>query len=226
LNGRLIRVAVDTDNPPFAQERWGTVEGFSAEVLRASFGHEGVDVEWVPERSLAAQFMRLAGGGVDAILDITITSMRRAHYPFSERYYLDHLGIMSTGRDWLGTSLNHYRGTATVKAYSYAEEWVRYHHPTLPLERVDSTGAQLEYVQSGRAVALIAGHDTIATLVATGSASGLSERGASFAPAGLALAALPDADDAFIAPFNSGLRTIIRTGEWERLRQRYHGQLS
>jgi ABC-type amino acid transport substrate-binding protein len=226
VTGRLIRVAVDTGNPPFAEERWGTIDGFSVDVLEAAFGHEGFDVECIPERSLAAQFMRLAAGGVDAILDITMTARRGRHYAFSERYYLDHLGIMSAGRDWLGTSLNHFHGRATVKAYSYAEEWVRYNYPTLPLERVDSTGAQLEEVQCGRAVALIAGRDTIATLAATGSAPGLSERGASFAPAGLALASLPDDADAVIAPFNAGLRALIRSGEWERLRQRYLGQLS
>jgi ABC-type amino acid transport substrate-binding protein len=224
--GQCVRVVVDRRNPPFVEEREGLAEGFSVDVLKACFGHEGVDIELIPEEGLASQFMRLSFGGADAALDITMTARRKAHYAFTEHYYLDHLGIMSAGRDWLGSSLRHFRGRATVKAYSYAEEWVRYHHPTVALERVDSTEAQLECVQRGCARALIAGHDTIAVLAAGGSASGLFERGASFAPASLALAALPDREEAVIAPFNAGLRKLVRTGEWERLRQKWFGVAS
>jgi ABC-type amino acid transport substrate-binding protein len=170
--------------------------------------------------------MRLAVGDVDAVLDITVTAARMAHYAFSERYYVDHLGIMSAGSNWLGGSLRHIRGKATVKAYSYAEEWVRYRHPTVALERVDSTDDQVECVRSGRAVALIAGHDTIARLAAIGIAPGLMERGSSFAPAGMALAALPEDAEAVIAPFNAGLASLVRSGEWERLRQKWFIGLS
>ena len=221
--GQCLRVAVDRSNPPFVEEREGLVEGFSVDVLKACYGLEGVDLELIPEEGLAGQFMRLAYGGADVALDITMTARRKAQYAFSDHYYLDQLGIMSGGGDWLGASLRHFRGRATVKAYSYAEEWVRYHHPTLALERVDSTEAQLECVQRGVARALIAGHDTIAALAAGGAASGLFERGASFAPASLALAALPDREESVIVPFNAGLRKLVRSGEWERLRQKWFG---
>jgi ABC-type amino acid transport substrate-binding protein len=226
MDGRLIRVAVDSGNPPFTQQQGDEIRGFSVEMLQAIYGYEGMDVECVPEAGLAPQLMRLSYGAVDAVLDITITSRRRSLYAFSEHYYLDHLGIMSSGRDWLGTSLNHFRGRATVKAYSYAEEWLRHHHPTLPIELVGSTDEQLECVQDGRAAALIAGHDTIAALEAAGSTYGLSERGASFAPAGLALATLPDDVERIIVPFNEGLRALIRAGDWERLRQKWFARLS
>jgi len=138
----LVRVAFDTENPPFSsRDEMGAPSGFSIDLCRLCLDEHAESLQFVPADGPMTQSIWLTTGRVDAILDVTASFRRQRWYDFSAGYYLDEIAVFAPieGRLWAG--LERVDGRLAVKSNSYAEEWLRRHFPRLQAGRAHARHA-------------------------------------------------------------------------------------
>jgi len=211
----LITVCVDRSNPPYVEELNGELHGLSCELVRRAFSHEGVEVQLLAANGPLEQAIFLATGRAEVAADLTITERRLRWFRFSHPYLVEELQVLMRRHGRLWSGLERFEGIVGVKADSYAQEYLIRHHPRLRLLPLDTTERLLEAVLDDRAQAAVLSRVTDLALTAHGRHPGLELRGAPFAPAPLALAALPE-QAVVLEVFNRGLAAV--GGGWEYLR--------
>lgn len=200
---RRVTIAIDRNNPPYAQSDESGLHGASIAIVTDAFAARDVEVEFCPVEGLVAQTIRLAAGRVDAAADMTVTPRRNAFYRFSDRYLIEELQLfgLKHGPSWPGWRA--FRGALGVKVDSYAHEFLLSQHPRVPSVPVDSSERLLALLRSGEVQAIVLSRAAGAVLLGSAPAE-LTAHGSPFGAAPLALAALPDRGDVLDA-FNVGL---------------------
>jgi ABC-type amino acid transport substrate-binding protein len=214
-----LRIAIDRENPPFTtlNELTGEPEGFSVALCRACLADAGEDSDFVAADGPMTQSIWLAAGRVDAVLDMTASQRRAQWFDFSSAYYVDELAAFALLDGPLWPGLERVTTPLAVKSNSYAEEWLRRHHPRSRLLPVDDAEQLLAVVEAGRATAFISSTATGRDLIARHGADRFRATGPSFAPAGLTLAVPHGEQVALLRHFNRGLAELRADGRYDAL---------
>jgi ABC-type amino acid transport substrate-binding protein len=163
---------------------------------------------------VVAQAIHLSAGRADAAADFTITDRRLRWFRFSDHYHLEELQLYTLKHGPIWPGWGHFHGRLSVKADSYAHEYLVRHHHLVPVLPVDSTERLLEALHEGRVQGIVLSRTTGAALEDEERLDGIVASGPPFGPAPLALAALPERAEA-LEIFNAGLALV--GGEEERL---------
>lgn len=220
----LVSLAVDSDNPPFAFEVDGELDGFSVELCRLICERAGIEVRYHRVNGPAAPPVLLAAGVARAALDIAMSERRRRWFSFSQGYLLDRLAVFLPRSGPLWAGLDQVHGALAVRANSFEEEFLRAHHRTLRLAPVDSGGALLAAVRGRRAGGFVISEAAGLALIARDGGEDFREAGHSFGLCRLALASLAGQEQPFLDAFDAGLAALIASGEHEALQRRWLGR--
>jgi len=218
-----VRLAIDRDNPPFTlqDDLTGEATGFSVELCRLCLEEAGTEAEFVAADGPFTQSIWLTSGRVDAVVDLTASERRQQWFDCSSGYYVDELAVFSHREGPLWAGLERVPGALAVKSNSYAEEWLRRHHPRLALRPVNEAAQLVATVAARRAAAFVVSRANGAALSAAHPEAGLRQAGPPFAPAALCLAVMHDRGDGLLRDFNRGLAELRAAGRFDELLRRW-----
>lgn len=217
-----LTIAIDSENPPFTWlDEYGESRGFSIELCRLCLDASPDELSFLAADGPMTQSIWLTTGRVAAILDVTASFRRQRWYDFSSPYFVDELAVFELRGGPLWAGFARLQGRLAIKANSYAEEWLRRHHPSatlLPVNQADQLG---EAAFSDRAVGFVTSLSTGHLLNRERFDDRFRQAGAAFGPAALTVAVAAGESAALVRRFDRGLAELRGDGRLDALLRRW-----
>jgi ABC-type amino acid transport substrate-binding protein len=202
-----VTICVDRLHPPYVYEKYGDLRGVTVELVRAAFAARGIEAALYPTDGPMAQVVHLSAGRADLAADITITEQRRRWFVFSDPYIVEELQILMLRRGPVWPGWSHFSGCVGVKVASYAMEHLLRFQRRARLVSMESTERLLKALVDQQVDAAVVSRVSAEALTSGSGRAEIGARGSPFAPAAVALAALPGRE-ALLEEFNRGLAVV------------------